>query len=128
MVRAVRIVGFIMSYLMSPEASEWLRWTTTNSGMSFVQSSVGVIGKQNMILVKVFGRAFLIVTCTALNVTQVAQHRFLAAFFTGGLLSYIWWTNSRTAAHSEVKHAQIAYALGAAFGTVFGMFLGGLLG
>ena len=80
-----------------------------------------------MILARVWFRAFSIVTCTALNVVQVTSGRYLAAFVTGSLLSFIWWANTRTAAHSEVKGAQFAYTLGAGCGTVFGMFLGSLL-
>jgi hypothetical protein len=64
------------------------------------------------------------VTCTALNVSQVAHGHYVAAFFTGGILSYIWWTNTKTAANVAGEQAHWAYALGAACGTVFGMFLG----
>lgn len=79
-----------------------------------------------MLLFKVYWRAFLIVTCTALNVTQVSQHHFISAFFTGGLLSFVWWANTKSAAHTDLRGAQYVYALGAACGTVFGMFLGGI--
>lgn len=75
----------------------------------------------------VWRRAFTIVTCTALNVSQVAGVHYFSAFFTGGLLSYIWWTNTKTAAKVEGEGAHIAYALGAACGTVAGMYLGRLL-
>lgn len=77
-----------------------------------------------MELFTVWRRAFTIVTCTALNVSQVAQGHYLAAFFTGGLLSYIWWTNTKTAANVAGEGAHVAYAFGAACGTIFGMFLG----
>lgn len=79
-----------------------------------------------MELSRIWFRAFSIVTCTALNVTQVASGNYLGAFFTGGLLSFIWWANTKTAATSDVKGAQLAYAFGAGCGTVFGMFLGRL--
>lgn len=79
-------------------------------------------------MIRVFTRAFTIVTCTALNVSQVAHSHYLAAFFTGSLLSYIWWTNTKTAVSVEGRGAHIAYATGAGFGTVFGMFLGRLIG
>ena len=76
---------------------------------------------------KIWWRSFSIVTCTALNVVQVSQQRFIYAFFTGSLLSYIWWMNTRTAATSNVAGAQLAYAFGAGCGTIFGMYLGGLI-
>lgn len=79
-------------------------------------------------LLWIWWRAFSIVTCTALNVTQVSQHHYGAAFWTGSLLSYIWWANSKTAAHSDLPGSQIAYAFGAGCGTMFGMFLGGIWG
>lgn len=75
-------------------------------------------------LVIVWWRAFKIVTLTALNVVQVSGGHYYMAWMTGGLLSYVWWANTRTAAHSNVPGAQFSYALGAACGTVFGMFLG----
>lgn len=76
----------------------------------------------------VWFRAFGIVTCTALNVVQVSHRHFLPAFFTGSLLSFIWWANTRTASSSNAPGAQAAYAFGAGCGTVFGMWLGGLWG
>jgi hypothetical protein len=80
-----------------------------------------------VILLYVWFRAFTIVSCTALNVTQVTQHHYVSAFFTGALLSFIWWTNTKTAAHSSVRGDHLAYTLGAGCGTVFGMYLGSLL-
>lgn len=77
-----------------------------------------------MTLLSIWWRAFSIVTCTAVNVTQVAAGHYLTAFFTGGLLSFIWWANAKTAAISNDPRAQWAYAFGAACGTIFGMFLG----
>lgn len=65
---------------------------------------------------------------TSLNVVQVSGGHFVAAFGTGGTLSYIWWHNTKTAARVEGKAAQWAYAFGAACGTMFGMFLGRYLG
>lgn len=76
---------------------------------------------------KVWWRAFAIVSCTAANVVNVSGGHYGFAFLTGGLLSAIWWGNSRTAAHSVLPRAGAAYALGAACGTVFGMWLGRLV-
>jgi hypothetical protein len=75
----------------------------------------------------IWWRAFSIVTCTALNVSQVAGGHYHAAFFTGGVLSWIWWQNTKTAVKTDHTYGQAAYALGAACGTIFGMFLGGAI-
>lgn len=75
----------------------------------------------------IWWRAFSIVSCTALNVSQVAGGHYMTAFFTGGLLSWIWWINTKTAVATTGRDAQAAYAFGAACGTVFGMWLGTLL-
>ena len=56
----------------------------------------------------------------------VSNHYYAESFLSGGLLSYIWWGNSRTAAHSDVRYAQLTYAFGAACGTLNGMLLGTL--
>ena len=74
----------------------------------------------------VWWKAFSIVSITALNVVQITGHHYPAAFCTGSLLSFIWWINTKTAAHSELPGAHLAYTLGAGCGTVFGMFLGSL--
>ena len=76
-------------------------------------------------LLIIWWRAFSIVTCTALNVTQVTGGHYIAAFFTGGLLSFVWWGNTQKASKSVDVLAGWAYALGAACGTVAGMALGG---
>lgn len=71
----------------------------------------------------VFARGFLIVTLTATNVGQVAGHHWLGAFIVGFGISFVWFGNSKTAAHSKVGGARECYALGAAAGTVFGMWI-----
>lgn len=76
----------------------------------------------------IWWRAFSIVTVTAVNVTQISRGHYAAAFCTGGLLSFIWWTNARTAARSDVRCGREAYALGAACGTVVGMLIGRAIG
>jgi hypothetical protein len=78
--------------------------------------------------VSIWWRAFSIVSVTAVNVTQISAGHYAAAFCTGGLLSFIWWVNARTAAKSEARGGQWAYAFGAACGTVTGMFLGRVIG
>lgn len=75
-------------------------------------------------LTPIFSRAFSQVTLVAWNVANVSQHRYAMAFVSGTLLSFIWWKNSKTAAHTDVEWAREAYALGAGFGTIAGMILG----
>lgn len=76
-----------------------------------------------MIYLTVFLRAFVVVTLTASNVRLVSDGRYLAAFGTGGALSAVWWFNTGVAAHQTAAGAWLAYALGAACGTVTGMAL-----
>jgi hypothetical protein len=80
-----------------------------------------------MINLSIFLRAFGIVTCTALNVSQVASGSYVAAFFTGGTLSAFWWLNTKTAVSATGRMAHFMYALGAACGTVTGMAIGRFL-
>ena len=76
----------------------------------------------------IWWRAFSIVTCTATNVVFVSGGHYGAAFLSGGLLSLVWWSNTRAANRTEGRAAQLSYGFGAACGTVCGMFLGRLLG
>ena len=79
-------------------------------------------------LLSIWWRAFQIVSLTALNVTQVSNGHYLTMGITGGMLSFVWWTNTRTAAHSDVAGGRYAYAIGAACGTLTGAYLGRLYG
>lgn len=72
--------------------------------------------------VGVFLRGFAIVALTASNVAQIAGGHWVGAFLNGGAISWVWWTNARQAAHSRACYGRFAYALGAAMGTVFGMW------
>lgn len=78
-------------------------------------------------LLVIWARAFAIVSLTALNVTQVSAGRYLAAFATGGTLSFVWWMNTRIASHASGRAAHFTYAFGAACGTMFGMWVGRML-
>ena len=79
-------------------------------------------------LARLWARAYVIVTCTALNVVNVSNHAWTLAFFSGGLLSFVWWGNARRAAVSTHALDAHAYAFGAACGTITGMYIGDLLG
>lgn len=71
----------------------------------------------------IFGRGFLIVTLTATNIGQIAGRHWMGAFAGGFGISFVWFMNSRTAAHTDAIGARECYALGAACGTVAGMWL-----
>lgn len=75
----------------------------------------------------IFFRAALQVSLVACNVVNIARGAYLWAFLTGFAISYVWWRNSRTAAHSEAAYGQVVYAIGAGAGTVVGMVVGKLL-
>ena len=79
-----------------------------------------------MPLLNIWWRAFRLVTLVALNVVQVSGGHYAVAFVSGGAVSFSWWINAKTAAHSDVAGGQYAYAFGAACGTVVGMWLGQL--
>ncbi len=68
-------------------------------------------------------RGFVLVALVSANTRQVAGGRYLGAFIVGGLISAVWWSNSN-AKREQFQGAGALYACGAAFGTVFGMWLG----
>lgn len=70
-----------------------------------------------------FLRGFIIVALTAWNTGQVAGQHYPGAWCVGFGISFFWFGNARSAAHSELKFARETYALGAATGTVAGMWL-----
>lgn len=70
-----------------------------------------------------FGRAVLQVALVAANVVQIAHERYLGAFVVGCAISYLWFTNARTAARSELPGAALIYAMGAGAGTIIGMMV-----
>lgn len=76
---------------------------------------------------QLFLRGFTIVSLTAANVVNLTQHHWTAAFLTGGGISLVWRWNARNAIEVRTLAADLAYASGAAVGTLCGAFLGGLL-
>jgi hypothetical protein len=77
-----------------------------------------------MTYVRLFCRGFVLVAMTALNVRSIAHGHYVLALLGGFGISFVWFGNSRTAAHSELRWAREVYAAGAACGTVTGMWLG----
>ena len=70
-------------------------------------------------------RGFVLVALVSANTRQIASGRYLGAFIVGGLISYVWWSNS-SAKREQFTGAGALYAFGAACGTVAGMALAGL--
>ena len=70
-----------------------------------------------------FCRGWLQVALVSANVVQVSQGRYGAAFVTGWAISAVWWQNSHSAGRNDVPGGWLAYSLGAACGTVSGMWL-----
>lgn len=63
------------------------------------------------------------VTLVSLNTVQIAHGRMPSAVLVGFCISYLWWTNS-SKHRCDAKGAGAVYALGAAAGTLTGMWIG----
>lgn len=74
-------------------------------------------------LLTVFSRGFTIVFLVSVNTIQISGHHFLGGFLVGGLISWCWWSNAHAAGLHDRPYAAHTYALGAACGTLSGMFL-----
>lgn len=74
-------------------------------------------------LATTFLRAFAIVCVTAGNVVLIASRAWLPMALTGGVLSFLWWGNAQAANRETSRAHQLAYAAGAAAGTVTGAWL-----
>jgi hypothetical protein len=70
-----------------------------------------------------FGRSFLQVALVAANVVQLAKGQYIGSFIVGTAISWLWFGNAREAGRNDLPGAAFAYALGAGFGTVTGLFL-----
>lgn len=70
-----------------------------------------------------FGRGFALVALTAANVSMIAAGRTSGAFLCGFAISWVWWGNARGSVVGDGPWLRECYALGAAAGTVFGMWL-----
>lgn len=72
-------------------------------------------------------RGFLIVFFTALNVKLISRGLYLGAFLSGFAISAVWWSNAGRASVDRSWRSGAVYALGAACGTILGMWLGSCL-
>lgn len=71
---------------------------------------------------QLFIRGLVQVALVSANTRQIAAGRYSGAFIVGGLISLVWWSNS-SKDRPDFKGAGVVYALGAASGTVLGMWL-----
>ena len=69
-----------------------------------------------------FGAAFCQVGLVSINIYQVSHRHFVGAFFVGFLISLFWTFNIKKVVFGN-KMDRIVYCLGAATGTVIGMFI-----
>lgn len=74
-------------------------------------------------LARISLRGFWIVFLTASNVVQVSHGHYLGALCGGFLISATWWSNAHSAGTTNIQGGAFAYGLGAALGTVSGMWL-----
>ena len=68
-------------------------------------------------------RGWLMVTLVSLNTVQIAHGRAAQACVVGFGISWLWWANS-SKHRCDTKGAGMVYALGAALGTLTGMWIG----
>lgn len=68
-------------------------------------------------------RGWLMVSLVSLNTIQIAHGRMAHAAAVGFCISLLWWTNS-SKHRCDANGAGMAYAAGAALGTVTGMWIG----
>jgi hypothetical protein len=76
-----------------------------------------------VIYLRLWLRGFVQVSLVACQTTQIAKGSYNGAFVIGWLISAVWWSNS-SAKRDDVKGAGAVYALGAACGTIAGMWVG----
>ena len=89
---------------------------------------MGVAGLQaSRELIAVALRGWLMVSLVALNTTQIARGNVGPAMAVGFCISLLWWGNS-SKHRCDARGAGLAYATGAALGTLTGMWIGGAYG
>lgn len=70
-----------------------------------------------------FARGWLQVALVSANTYQVAHERYLGAFVIGFAISAVWWFNAGSSGKSREWQDGPWYALGAATGTISGLWL-----
>lgn len=69
-----------------------------------------------------FGTGVVQVCLVAINTWQISQSKWIGAFIVGFLISFVWTFNVKKVAFGNMWH-RIAYAGGAAIGTILGLFI-----
>ena len=75
-------------------------------------------------LARIFCRGLLLVGLVSLNTRLIAGSHLPQAALTATALSFVWWSNSKTAALSDVPYARLFYSCGAGVGTALSIWLG----
>lgn len=75
---------------------------------------------------KLLGTGFVQVVFVAMNTVFIAHHALLSNFLTGFAISYVWSWNVKRVAFGD-HGDRLAYAIGAAVGSVTGTVLAGLV-
>ncbi len=74
-------------------------------------------------MIALFLRGWLMVSLVALNTVQISHGRYVSAAVVGFCISWLWWANS-SKGRCDARGAGIVYALGAALGTLTGIWIG----
>ena len=78
-------------------------------------------------MLSLFLRGTLLVLLVSVNTYQIAHQHYAGAGLVGFLISIVGWYNARSAGRSDLRGAGLIYAVGAATGTMLGMWLMHLL-
>lgn len=76
---------------------------------------------------RIFLRAFLLVTLVACNTRQLAMGHLGGAAMVGFMISLLWWGNS-SKDRPQIPGAAIAYGAGGGCGTLLGFYLAKFIG
>lgn len=79
-----------------------------------------------MVYLRVFIRGLAMVALVACNTRQIASGHIVGAAGVGFLISWLWWSNS-SKNRPDARGVGVAYAAGAACGTVAGYLAAGQL-
>jgi hypothetical protein len=78
-------------------------------------------------VIRLFVTGFLQVSLVAAGTVFQSHFNYLPAFLNGFAISAVWWFNARSAGRAKQPLAFLAYALGAATGTIAGMKIASVL-
>ncbi|EMO66259.1 hypothetical protein LEP1GSC132_0820 [Leptospira kirschneri str. 200803703] len=69
-----------------------------------------------------FATGFIQVFLVAVNTYLISKEKYIAVFFVGGLISFVWTWNVQKIAFGTLRD-RITYASGAGFGSLIGLLL-----